>query len=254
VRRLAGRMHPRLARPRDAARRAGWPASLARAATAGRPLSHEYGFDRGLPVDRFYVEDFLRRFGGTPGYAVGAIQGRVLEVGGRPYADRFGDHAAEPAPGKVHHVDVLHADASHPDATIVGDLTDPSTVPAEAFDCVIATQTLHVIYDFRAVVRTLHHALAPGGTALVTVPGITRSCVPDRDIWGDWWRFTEGSARRIFGEVFAPEDVHVEAYGNLTAAFAALAGLSAHELPAHRLQVRDREFDVLVGVRAVKAS
>ena len=126
----------------------------------------------------------------------------MLEIGGRSYVDRFGVSTTEPAPGKVHRVDVLHVDASNPEATIVGSLTDLDTLPADTFDCIICTQTLHVIYDVETAVRMLHRALRPGGTVLVTVPGITASCRPDRDHWGDWWRFTEGSSRRLFADVF----------------------------------------------------
>ena len=46
------------------------------------------------------------------------------------------------------------------------------------FDCVICTQTLHVIYEVEGAVRTLHRMLKPGGVALVTVPGITQAAAP----------------------------------------------------------------------------
>src|SRR4051812_43594821 len=53
------------------------------------PVSRAYGFDRGTPVDRYYIADFLQRFAGFPGYAQGTMQGRVLEIGGRDYADQY---------------------------------------------------------------------------------------------------------------------------------------------------------------------
>jgi SAM-dependent methyltransferase len=209
------------------------------------PLSAVYGFDRGLPVDRYYIEAFLARFASQPGYAAGAIRGRVLEVGGREYADRFGPGAER--------VDVLHGGPGNPEATIVGSLTDEECLPAGAFDCIICTQTLHVIFDTRAALRTLHRALKPGGTLLLTAPGITRSCLPDRDAWGDWWRFTSLSLRRLLDELFEAEGVHVEAYGNLLAATAFLYGLAADELRAAELDTRDRDFEVLIAARAVKS-
>jgi SAM-dependent methyltransferase len=252
IRDRARRIASGVRHPRRAFRRPSWRLDLAASVVEGRPLSTTYGFDRGRPVDRYYIEDFVRRFGGAPGYAAGCIQGRVLEIGGRWYVDRFGVWTTEPAPGKVHRVDVLHVDASNPEATIVGSLANPDTLPADAFDCIICTQTLHVIYDVETAVRMLHRALRPGGTVLVTVPGITASCRPDRDHWGDWWRFTEGSSRRLFAGVFGAAEVHVEAYGNLTAAVAMLVGMAAEELPEHRLHLRDRDYDVLIGIRAVK--
>jgi SAM-dependent methyltransferase len=216
------------------------------------PVSRYYGFDRGLPVDRHFVEDFLRRSAGEPEYAIGLVQGRVLEIGGREYVDRFGVMADRPTPGFVHHVDVLHADPANATATIVGDLTDERALPTAAFDCIICTQTLHVIYDVRAAVRTLHGALKPGGVLLATVPGITAACQPDRDQWGDWWRFTTLSARRLLEETFPPGNVHVEAYGNVLAAVAFLHGLAAGELRPNELELRDPRYEVIIAIRATR--
>lgn len=212
------------------------------------PVSRVYGFDRGLPVDRHYIEDFLARFAPVAGYAAGSIGGRVLEIGGREYADRFltGDAARPPQ------VDVFHADASNPEATIVGDLTDPGALPEETYDCIICTQTLQVIWDVPAALATMHRALRPGGWLLATMPGISAAMTPDRDHWGDWWRFTSGSARRLAEEAFPGGVVHVEAYGNLLAATCFLHGLATDELTAAELELRDPLYEVIVAVRAQK--
>jgi SAM-dependent methyltransferase len=217
------------------------------------PFSSVFGFDRGLPLDRWYVEHFLARFAAQPGYGRGAIQGRVLEIGGREYVDRFGIASDEPATGRVHRVDVLHVDSTNPDATIVGSLTDEGLLPSAAFDCVICTQTLHVIYDTRAALRSMHRALRVEGTLLLTVPGITRSCVPDRDAWGDWWRFTVRSLRRLLDEIFDPREVQVEAYGNVLAAAGFLYGLAVEDLRPAEIEMHDPDFEVIVAARAVKA-
>jgi SAM-dependent methyltransferase len=209
------------------------------------PVSRVYGFDRGTPIDRYYIEDFLGRFASFPGYAHGTMQGRVLEIGGRDYADRY-------APGAQ--VDVLHENAANPEATLVGDLTVPGTLPADTFDCVICTQTLPVIWDVPAALRTMHAGLKPGGVLLATMPGITRALLPDRDHWGDWWRFTAGSARRLFAEVFGEDGVHVEVYGNLLTATCFLHGYAAEELTRAELELRDPEFEVTIAVRATKAA
>src|SRR3954452_8432007 len=75
------------------------------------PVSREYGFDRGQPVDRFYIEDFLGRHGARDQYTVGDVRGRVMEVGGDDYARAFGGAG-------IDRLDVLHADASNDKATI----------------------------------------------------------------------------------------------------------------------------------------
>ena len=210
----------------------------------GDPVSRAYGYDRGLPIDRHYIEDFLRRHSAAGGYAAGDIRGRVLEIGGDEYVRKF---------GSAEQIDVLHVDDSNPVATIVGDLTaPPDTLPSNAFDCVICTQTLHVIYDFRGALATIERILKPGGVALVTFPGVTRTCRPDKDLWGDYWRFTSLSARRVFEEVFPSENVKVEAFGNLTTAIAFLHGLAAEEMRPAELAAHDADYEVLLAVRAVK--
>jgi SAM-dependent methyltransferase len=215
-----------------------------------RPVSDDWGFDRGTPVDRWYVEDFLGRFSQAPGYAAGDVRGRVMEVGGDEYARKLAprDDAAVTA------IEVLHVSEANPKATVIGDLTTGKGVPEAAFDCLICTQTLHVLYDVHGAVRTMHRALRPGGVALVTVPGITRSCVPDRDYWGDYWRLTSQGAARLFGDVFGPEHVRVEAYGNLLTAMGFLQGMAAEEFARWELQLRDPDYEVIVGIRAQRAS
>ena len=209
------------------------------------PVSRVYGFDRGTPIDRYYIADFLQRFSSFPGYAEGTMQGRVLEIGGRDYADQYARGAQ---------IDVLHENAANPEATLVGDLTVPGTLPAGAFDCIICTQTLPVIWDVPAALRTMHEGLKPGGVLLATMPGITRALLPDRDNWGDWWRFTAPSARRLFAEVFGEQGVHVEVYGNLLTATLFLHGYAAEELTRGELELRDPEFEVTIAVRATKAA
>jgi hypothetical protein len=117
---------------------------------------------------------------------------------------------------------------------------------------VICTQTLLLIYDVAAAIRTLHRILAPGGTLLVTVPGISQICRPDMDVWGDYWRFTTLSARRLFEEAFEPADVTVESYGNVLAASAFLYGLAAQDLKRKELDPRDPDYQLIIGVKATK--
>jgi SAM-dependent methyltransferase len=137
-------------------------------------------------------------------------------------------------------------------ATIVGDLTTGVGVPSEAFDCIILTQTLCVIYDIHSAVRHVHRALKPGGVVLATVPGISQICRRDYDRWGDYWRFTTLSARKLFAEVFGPENVHVEAHGNVLTAMAFMNNLAIHELSRQELDHVDPDYELNIAIRAVK--
>ncbi len=248
ARRVARRLLTESARARVYRRyRRLWPPRLiVRLGTPRRllPVSREFGFDRGNPIDRYYIEDFLRRNSGVSEYSPGAIHGHVLEVGADTYTRQFG--------WAVDHVDVLHVTPDNPRGTIVADLADGSNLPSDAYDCIICVQTLLVIYDVKAAIRTIHRILKPGGTALVTVPGISQISRTDMDSWGDFWRFTTLSARRLFEDVFQPAKVTVDCYGNVLAASAFLYGLATKDMSRGELDLRDPDFQVIIGIKAVK--
>ena len=216
------------------------------------PLSRDWGFDRGTPIDRYYIGDFLNRYAGERHYAVGDIRGRVLEIGGDVYTRKYGGWGTPDS--RVERVDIFHADDSHPDATIVGDLTVADDVPSEVFDCVICTQTLQHIYDVKAAIANIHRSLKPRGVLLATMPGISQTIRPDVDLWGDYWRFTTRSAQQLFEEVFPPADTRIEAYGNVLTAAGFLYGMAAEEFRTQELAVHDPQYQMVIAVRAIKAA
>jgi hypothetical protein len=87
---------------------------------------------------------------------------------------------------------------------------------------------------------------------LATVPGISHIIRYDMDRWGDYWRFTSLSARRVFEREFGEGQVEVEAHGNVLAATGFLYGLAGSELRPAELDQTDRDYEVLITVRAVK--
>lgn len=201
------------------------------------PVSEVFGYDRGQPIDRYYIENFLA-------FHAKDIRGHVLEIGDDTYTRRFGGD-------RVTNKDVLHVSEGNPSATIVADLTHADRIPSDTFDCIIFTQTLHLIYDTRAAILTLHRILKPGGILLATFPGISQIA---RDQWGDswYWAFTALSARRMFEEVFRAQDLKIEAHGNVLAALSFLHGLAVRELRKEELDHRDSHYEVLITLRAVK--
>jgi SAM-dependent methyltransferase len=200
-------------------------------------VSRVYGFDRGQPLDRYYIDVFLDKYRAD-------IQGHVLEVADPGYTRRFGGD-------RVTKSDVLHAIEGNPEATIVGDLTTGEQIPERTFDCFILTQTLPFIYDVKAAIAHSYRALKPGGVLLATLPGICGVCRYEMKTWGDYWRFTDLSTRLLFEEVFPAGSITVETYGNLLAAVGFLYGLAADELDPHELGFVDPEFQFLISVRAV---
>jgi len=200
-----------------------------------RPISSDWGFERGTPIDRYLIEKFLEQHAND-------IHGRVLEVAGDAYTRRFGHDVTE--------VEILAVSERERAATIVADLADAPQIPDGRFDCVIVTQTLQYIWDVREAVATLRRILAPGGVALVSLPSVIRY---DDGSWPDLWRFTPASARRLFEDAFGTEHIEVEAPGNVLAAAAFLYGLAAEELDGSVLQADDPAVPVSILIRARKA-
>jgi SAM-dependent methyltransferase len=204
------------------------------------PVSRTFGHDRGTPIDRYYIESFLEHHRGD-------IHGRVLEVGDATYTHRFGGD-------RVTCADILHTPPGGRSATIIGDLATGDGIPTAAFDAIILTQVLPFIFDVRAAVRNCHAALKPGGIVLATVPCISQISEYDMQCWGDFWRFTPLSARRLFEEAFIGGTIEVQAHGNALAATAFLQGLATEELTAEELDHHDPVYPLIVTIRATRAS
>ena len=203
------------------------------------PISRVWGFDRGLPVDRYYIERFLAAHAGD-------IQGHVLEIGDNTYTRKFGA-------SRVVKSDILHPVEDNPRATIIADLTRGENIPSKHFDCIICTQTLMFIFDVHKAIHTIHRVLKPGGVLLMTLAGVSHQISrEDMERWGDYWRFTSLSARRLCESVFPSANVIVETHGNVLAAIAFLHGLAREELSQKELDTKDPDYEVLITARAVK--
>ncbi len=202
------------------------------------PVSRWFGFDRGRPVDRYYIERFLSAHAED-------IRGRVLEFADDSYTREFGGD-------RVTRGDVIHPKEGNPRATIVADLCRAEQIPADTFDCIICTQTLMYIFEVAKAIRTLYRILKPSGVLLVTFPGISQLSREDMDEWGEHWRFTTLSAGRLFREVFPAANVETKAHGNVLAAISFLHGLVVEDLDEEELDYSDPDYEVLITVRAVK--
>lgn len=203
------------------------------------PISPLFGYDRGQPIDRYYIENFLMQHKRD-------IRGSVLEIGDDTYTRRFGKD-------RITRCDILHAVEGNPSATIVADLTRADNIPSATFDCILMTQTLQFIYDLPAAVGHLYRILKPEGILLATFPGISQISRYDMDRWGDFWRFTTLSAQHLFEDTFSAGNVEVQAYGNVLTAVAFLHGLSVEDLKPESLKYQDPDYQVLITVRAKKS-
>ncbi len=198
-------------------------------AGSASPLSNNFGFDRGKPIDRHYIEAFLAAHRAD-------IRGHVLEVADDGYSRRYG--------AEIVSQDILSLDASNARATLVGDLAQGEVLPAARFDCIILTQTLQFIFDIEAAGAHVVQALKPGGVLLATVPGITPL---DKNEWH--WSLTQHSLKRLLEPLC--DDVSIEAFGNLFAATAFLHGAAVVETGTQKLDRFDPAYPVIVAARAV---
>jgi hypothetical protein len=203
------------------------------------PVSRQFGSERGRPIDRWYIERFLKANAAD-------VRGRVLEVAEPTYTQWYGGD-------DVTSSDVLYAAEGNPEATLVGDLVSGSGLAEQNWDCFICTQTLQFIADTKAAVAGTRRLLAPGGVLLATVPGISQISTVDDEAWGDWWRFNERGTRLLFEAEYGAENVTVERHGNVQAAAAFLYGMAAEDLETAELEREDPDYHMIICVRAVRA-
>ncbi|MCL4535911.1 MAG: class I SAM-dependent methyltransferase [Bacteroidetes bacterium] len=200
-----------------------------------QPISSKYGFDRGKPIERYYIESFLEE---NKGY----IKGRCLEVQNNDYTMRFGGE-------RVARSDILDIDTGNKHASIYGDLRElGESIPGDTYDCLVVTQTLGMIDDYGAAIRECHRILKPGGTMLVTGSAMGPMFSPGTV----YWRMTPDSARYTFGKCFDPEGLFIRSYGNVLAGQCYWVGLASDELTTGELEHNDPRFPIITAVRATK--
>ncbi len=204
------------------------------------PLSSSWGVDRGIAVDRYYIEKFLK-------LNASDIKGDVLEFGDNFYTQKFGGE-------RVSRSEILDTAEDNPNCTIVADLSTADHIQTASFDCIICTQTLQLIPDLNAALNTLFRILKPGGILLATVPGISQIYRDDQHGWKDYWRFTTYSAEKLLEPFFMQSDISIKTYGNVLIATAFLYGFCAEELTEEEFEFTDIDYQVLISFRVHKNS
>ncbi|MGN1277355.1 MAG: methyltransferase domain-containing protein [Floccifex sp.] len=179
-------------------------------------VDKKMGFSRGMPIDRFYIEQFLENNGQY-------IQGAVFEIAESTYTFKYGSN--------VEKAIVFTADNSQEgENVVIGDLATGEGCKEESADCFILTQTLPFIYDVRSAVKNVYKILKQNGVALITVRGISMISKYDEKRWGDYWGFTKQSLEKLTGDCFGLENVEIRSYGNPKVASAFLYGFSQEDI------------------------
>jgi SAM-dependent methyltransferase len=197
------------------------------------PFSTNFGFDRGTPVDRYYLAKFLEAHRAF-------ITGDVLEIQMPGYTMRYGHHLR-----RVDSVDIN----PYVRPTFVCDLAHSEAVlPSERYDCFLLPNTLQHLRELEASLRTALRVVRPGGVLFASAAGLL-PLIPDGP---DYWRFSAAGWAEVLERVWAGCDVRVESHGNCLAAIAAMLGLALEELTPSELDVTDPRYPVLITVACRK--
>lgn len=199
-----------------------------------KPLSHKFGYDRGMPIDRYYIEKFLKENRKL-------IKGRCLEIVDNSYTIKFGGK-------RVTKSDVLDNNPKNSKANIHADLRDLRVVDDSLYDCLIITHTLGMIDDYEAAIRECHRILRSGGVLLVTVSSFS----PVWDLQSSLWRFTVAACKYVFGKYFTKNNLTVKSYGNVLTGQCFWVGMSMEEMTTEELEFNDPHFPCIIAVKAIK--
>jgi SAM-dependent methyltransferase len=188
-----------------------------------RPMCPLFGFGRGTPIDRYYLDRFVDAIRDD-------VRGDVVEVGGRSKNRELYRFASA---GRYRGLDM------HPlaDVDLVGDIHDPALLPAASLDGLVAFNVLEHCKQPWIVVDNFKRWLRPGGKAFVMVPSSQRvHRVPE-----DYWRPLPAALESMFGG-WSSRQLHV--YGNPISALAAFQGIAVEELEPAELNAEHPDFPV----------
>ena len=144
---------------------------------------------------------------------------------------------------------VVDIDATNVGATLIADLEQPGSLPPARADCIILTQTLHLLRRPGRCLENCFTGLRPGGTLLATAPSVSRLSPTYPD--GDYWRFTPAGLAELMARHW-PADFTVSAYGNLRTCVALLRGEVTEDLPDSVFEHHDPRYPLTVAVAATK--
>lgn len=199
-----------------------------------RPFSEHFGFDRGTPMDRYYLHRFLQENAAD-------IHGDVLEIQMPGYTRKYGRD--------LRRCDSIDIDQKFK-PTYFSDLATADVVPSNEYDCFLLPNTINVLRDIRGCLRHMVRVVKPGGTVLATgaVGG-----VPLLAEGGDYWRMSAEGWLELVRECWAGHEYEVRQHGNCLATMAAALGLAHEELTTDELEYDDPRYPVLVTLRCRKA-
>lgn len=197
------------------------------------PFCSDYGYSRGTPIDRYYLERFIAEIRDE-------VVGDTLEIGGRRQNQKLY--------GFNHPASYLTMDViPHQDVEVVADVHNADAFPAGSFDTVVFLNVLEHCENPSLAVANVHRWLRDGGRVFCMVPNAQRV----HGAPNDFWRPLPAAIDLLFS-AFPQRRMFV--YGNALSAVASLMGVAAEELSAEDLDWHDGEYPVASCIIAQKLS
>lgn len=190
-----------------------------------------YGFSRGTPIDRFYLEQFTSTITSN-------VTGRVLEIGGRKDNRR--------AYGFEHADEYITVDSDrNSGADIIADVHDKASFQPNTFDSIVIFNVLEHCLAPATIVANIHEWLRFGGQVFCEVPNAQRIHRDPRD----YWRILPDALEGLFSKY---RSTRITTYGNLYAVIASYCGLAAEELAFSDLIRHTPDYPVISCAIAIK--
>ncbi|MCW2274669.1 glycosyltransferase [Rhodoblastus acidophilus] len=199
------------------------------------PIGRWWGAERGRPLDRPFIEQFIRTHAGD-------IRGRVLEIQAPLYSGAWARPSAN--------IDILDIDPENKLATVVDDLQSCASIADETYDCIVLTQVIQQVPDVVSTIKSLARILRPGGVLLVTASAITQAIqISGLDFHHSFFR---SGLKRLLSPYFDCPRLLTTSHGNLAIATSFLMGLAVEDVPPDLFSVDDSEYPIVVTARAMK--
>jgi SAM-dependent methyltransferase len=195
-----------------------------------QPLCQFFGFTRGTPVDRYYLDRFVESIGQE-------VRGITLEIGGeKRNRELYGFTQAT-------EYRVLDLPGLSDD--IAGDVSNRNTLSESSLDSIVMFNVLEHCEHPQTVVDNIHHWLKPGGKAFVLVPTAQKIHPAPRD----YWRPLPHGLDSLFKGFSGRE---IRTYGNIATVIASFHGVAAEELTREELEFNHPDYPVTSCITAQK--